>query len=299
MNKDNTYLLNRRIHTAIEYEGQGKPLHAIQVYRNIISNNPDFIDAYYKLAAMYERMDNDKAAGDVLFELLDHVDDNFEVKLYVGHFLFKNKRWDDTIAVLKPIPYEAEPLAGFFAGFAYYKKDMLEEAKTAFYGFINNNLGSTFIKDALLYLSRIHNSIEEYEEAVEVLKRAQSFYNKFYELHYNFAFAYFQLGMESHAVQSIERALELHQADIHVYELAGKIYLKLEEYDKIENLYLDVISRGSGTTDIYTYLGIACLRKNKEKEAETYLNMALELNPENALAKNQILKYFPRTENNS
>ncbi|MEJ2616549.1 MAG: tetratricopeptide repeat protein, partial [Ignavibacteriaceae bacterium] len=108
----------------------------------------------------------------------------------------------------------------------------------------------------------------------------------FWELNLIYAIIYYNLGMYAHAIVPVEKAIKLNPKEAVAYEWGGKIYLKLGDYLKAEKLFLKYIEHMDDvSSDIYTKLGEACLNASKAKDALTYFDVALKLDPENIFAK--------------
>ncbi len=282
---DLNYQLDHKIRTAKEFEAQGKLLHAVQIYTSIIEDFPEFIDAYFNLADLYENLGNIQPAVKILKELLDLDPEDNEVRLFLGQFYLRNMLWDETIEILSYMLPEEEPVVLFFLGYSYFMLEDYELAKINFLNFIDYEAESELIHEANLYIAKIEIKLENYESALQSAKKAEGIYSNFWELNIIYAEIYYQLGMYAHAVPSAEKAMKLNPGEPSIFELAGKIYLKHGDYLKAEKyfrLYIELVENASAEN--YTKLAEACLKVNKPKDALAYFDIALKLDPLNKFA---------------
>ncbi len=83
---DPKYQYNHKMKIAGEYEAQGKPLHAAQIYNTLLEEYPDSVEIYFHLANLYEHMGNITPAADMLKDFLENDPENKEVRLFLGQF---------------------------------------------------------------------------------------------------------------------------------------------------------------------------------------------------------------------
>lgn len=279
----NTAAISYKLRIASEYEASGKTLHAIQIYRSILEAYPDAIECYYRLADIYEQIGKREQTSALLDAALCQFPKNNALRLFAGHFAFKNQRWSKTIEILSPISSEQEPMVAFFTGYSHFMLEDYQAAKAHFQNYIAIDTNPTFVPDAHVYLAKTFIHLHRYEDALASVKLAEKLLGPNSDIHLLFAIVYYYLGMDTHAVHAIENALLLADNDIRIYEWAGNVYLKVKEYEKLEKLYYRFISGNEASAMIYYNLGLACLHSDKLKEAETYLTMAAALEPENVM----------------
>jgi tetratricopeptide (TPR) repeat protein len=116
-------------------------------------------------------------------------------------------------------------------------------------------------------------------------KKADILYENSWELKAIFAVSYFNLGMYAHAVDPVEKAIKINSREKSLKDLAGQIYLKTGDFLKAEENFLKFIELNEiVSSELYSNLGEACFKGKKPKEALTYYEMALKLDPENQSA---------------
>ncbi|MCK9210648.1 MAG: tetratricopeptide repeat protein [Ignavibacteriaceae bacterium] len=278
-------LVQLKIEKAQRFAAEGKTLHAIQFYTKIIEDHSESIEAYFNLSGLYESLENISAAENLLSDLLEENSDNKDVRLFLGHFLFRQGRWNETIEVLSFFSPDEIPLASFFIGYSHYMLLEYELARISFENFVKSGKETEFLQDAYIYLAKTHINLTNFDMALLYAKQAETFYSNYYELHLLFAIIYYYLKMTAHAVTSIEKTLQLNKSDLSVNEWAGKIYLKNSDYKKAEK-YLAKFAKEAieVSPEIYSYLGIAYLHANKLKDAQNYFDLALKSDPQNKVA---------------
>ena len=282
---DIKYQIDYKIKLAQDFQAQGKPLHALQIYETIINETQDCADAYFGMADLYEQMGNIEPAIELMKEFLESDPENKTVRLFLGQYLLRNSRWEETVDVLNFIVPEEEPVVLFFMGYAHFMLNEFELARLNFINFISKADQSELFHESHIYLAKTEIKLSNYEQALTYAKKAELMYSNYWELSAIYADIYYNLGMNAHAVSPIEKAIKLNPNEPSIYELAGKIYFKLGDFIKAERNFLKHIDASSDTSaDAYTELAQACLQGNKAKDALVYFDLALKIDPENKYA---------------
>ncbi len=257
---------------------EGKNLHAIQVYKNLIeeTNKEDF---YFNLAELYEDMGFVESGILVLADLFQSKDENTEVALYFAQFLLRNSKWFQAIEVLNTIA-NLKPSALFLIGYAYLMLNEFELSKEYFSKYIEKDEKSELKQEANLYLAKIEYELHNYNSALNFATNAQFLYSDFWELNLILAKVYYSLNMYTHAVNPIQKALKLNSKDKAVQEFAGKIYYELHDYKKAELYFSECIELSSEVSaEIYTFLAKSFLKQRKIDEANLFFDIALQIDP--------------------
>jgi tetratricopeptide (TPR) repeat protein len=276
------YSLDHKIKSAHSFESEGRLLHAAQIYISIIDEYPNFVDAYFNLAHLYEKLGNINSAIHLLQSLMDIDSENIDARLFYGQFLIRNNLWDKAIEVLSLIMPEEEPVVAFFLGYSHFMLNEFELSKINFLNFISVEKNNELVHEAYIYLAKIEIKLKNFESALAFAKKADVLYSNFWELNKIYAETYFNLGMFAHAVAPVEKAIKLNQNEASPYELAGKIYLKLGDYQRAEKYFLKFIELiDDASSDIYTKLAEACLKSSKPLDALAYFDIAIKLDPSN------------------
>jgi tetratricopeptide (TPR) repeat protein len=295
----NKYQFGHKMEIAKEFESSGRLLHAVQVYKNLIEEYPEEIEVYFNLADLYEHFDKVDAGITMLQDFLDHEPENKEVRIFLGQYLMRNEKWQEANDILSYISVGDEPIVSFFLGYSYFKMREYEHSKSNFLNFISVEEHSELVQEAYLFLSKIEVELSDYKNALAFAKRAEVLYENSWELNFIFAISYFNLGMYSHAVISIEKAIKINSREKSLKELAGKIYLKTGDFLKAEESLLKFIELNETvSSELYSNLGEACFKGRKPKDALVYYEMALKIDPENQSALKGIKNVVSALENN-
>ena len=297
MKNEKQFELTHRLKRAQEFEGGGKILHAIQLYQAIIDDFPEDTTAWFRLIEIYENMEKMDSALKIMAELREHLPDELEVRLFTGHFYFKYQMWEESIAVLGGVEMEAEPIAFFILGLAYFHTGKFRESATHLTGFVNFEKNSAFLGESYLYIARCYFEMNQAHVALPYLEEAIKLAPTNPEVYFYQAAYYLSVGMNSHASTQISIAIELGTGNRLVFELAVEIYDKNREFSKLESLCKKYIEEFEPSSKIYAYLGKVLLMRNRYKEAAGYLETALKLNPDNRFA-NDVLKELNERRDN-
>lgn len=267
-----------RLRLASAFISEGKNLHAIQVYKNLIDETGRN-EFYFQLAEIYEDMGFVDAGISVLKDLLDNNDPDNDVVLYFGQYLLRNSRWFEAIEVLNSIS-GGTPAALFLIAYSYMMLNEFELAKEYFSNFISSDEKNDLKQEANLYLAKIEYELRNFDSALNYATNAQFLYSDFWELNLILAKVYYSLDMFTHAVNPIQKAIKLNSKDATVQEFAGKIYYQLQDYKKAEKFFSEYIDLSSEVSaEIYTLLAKSFVKQRKIDEANLFFELALQIDP--------------------
>jgi len=282
------FKMNRRVqhklNTAKEFEADGKFLHAIQIYNSLISEYPGFIEAYINLADIYQANGSIESAEKILKSILVERPDNSEIKLYLSQFYMQNKNWTKALELLSKLSSK-DPFIAYLNGYCHFKLGNYDIAKLFFLGFISTDEEPELVFEAYFLLAKTEFELEQYESSLKYAKKAQIMYNDHWDLNLLIAKNYFYLGMFTHASDSISKGIKLKSDEPVVYEWAGKINMKLDNFIKARNYFQKQIElKEKITSGDYTFLAEACLKSGKLKEALGFYDTAIKMDPKNISA---------------
>lgn len=267
---------------AADYEAKGQVLHAVQLYKKIIDRDPSETEPYLKLINIYKRMENFDAAQTLIGSMLENCPEQ-EYKNLAVHLYFSMLDWQNAAVMTEELGEEADNTTLFLAGYSNFRLGEYKKAEGYLLKFLSRHTGREFKADAYLTLGKVYIQLGKYDSAEKILSQAENTGADSEALSLLRAKIYYYLDMTTHAVTEIEKALR-GKPDREVFEFAGRIYLKSGEYEKVENLFYDVIAEYESSPDIYAMLGAALYHLNKVHEAETFISTALKLEPDNELA---------------
>lgn len=266
-----------KLKLASAFISEGKNLHAVQVYLNLIEDT-EKEEIYFHLAELYEDMGFIDSGKNILSNLVRSKNNN-DVTLYFGQYLLRNSRWIEAIEILNSIS-ETTPAALFLIAYSYMMLNEFELAKEYFADFITFDEKNDLKQEANLYLAKIEYELRNYNSALNYATNAQYLYSDFWELNLILAKVYYSLDMFTHAVNPIQKALKLNPKDASVQEFAGKIYYQLQDFKKAEKYFSEFIDLSSEiSAEIYTLLAKSFLKQRKMEEANLFFELALQTDP--------------------
>ena len=278
------YKLEHKLKLAREFETNGKFLHAVQIYHELIKEFPDSIEPYVNLADIYQFTGHKKSAEKVLKLIIDRQPDNYEIQLYYIQLLMQNKDWGRALTLLSKLSSD-DPFISYLTGYCYFQQSDFEHAKVHLLNFIISDEEPELIQEAYFILAKLEFELYQYESALKYAKKAEIMYNDDSELYLLFSRVYYYLKMYTHSSDSILKAIKLNENDAVLYEWAGKINLKLDNFIKAKNYFKKHIDlKDNVSSDDYTSLANACLKTCELHEALNYFDTAIKLDPENQSA---------------
>lgn len=267
-----------KLKLAEQFISEGKNLHAIQIYLNLIEEAGR--DQYYfYLAQLYEDMGFVEGGRKILSELIEIDVENNNARLFLGEYLLRNSLWLEAIEVLNTIS-DLTPPTIFLIGYAYLMLNEFELSKEYFTKYVSKDEKSELKQEANLYLAKIEYELSNFDSALNYAKNAQINYSDFWELNLILAKVYYNLGMFTHANVPIQKAIKSNPKDTSVLEFAGKIYFQLSDYKNAEKYFSEFIEQSSEVSaEIYTLLAKSFLKQRKIEEANLFFELALKIDP--------------------
>ena len=278
------YKYQHKLNTAKEFEARGKYLHAIQIYYSLIEEFPDYAESYINLADIFLLRGKKVSAEEVLKLILDRQPENHEIMLYFAQFLMQSKEWDRASEMLSNLSSE-DPFVSYLTGYCHYKQGDFELARVFLLRFIISDEEPELIHEAYLLLARIEYELKQFENALKYAKKAEVMYDDHWELYLIFTKIYYHLKMYTHASDAILKGIKLDANEAVLFEWAGKINLKMDNFVKARKYFKKHIDlKDQITSGDYTYLAEACLRSGNLDDALNYYDTAIKLDPQNQLA---------------
>ena len=281
--------LENTLKQAQRFEQSGKYLHSLQLYQILLKNPKYKRVATVRLAGAYEKLNRAELAKKILQEYMAEPNDDEEVrKLYV-HFLIRHSYYEEALDALSLISRETNPEIYFLMGVANFNIDEYDIAEINFTEFISNNSKSDLIPEALLFLAKTQIKLNKLNPALIAAKKSADIYFQNHELHYVIAQIYFMKGMNYHAYESIRNSIKINKDDLSIQKCAGKILLKLKEYKKALNYFLDCYDRNNFDIEVLESIGNCYMKLDRVEMAKIYFKKLLKIDPDNARIS-QLLK---------
>jgi len=240
---------------AIGFLGEEKPLHAIQILRRVIEEQPDYPDAYLKLAEIYIGSRNYGSAEKLLSDALARMPGDHKLIYALGSLYYNLGELDRSLPLLRMLGSWRNPSVHLALATILLEREEFDEAAAEVRQVLRVDVK---YPDANGILGRIHLRRKNYPAAIKHLKR--------------------ELGMNE---SSVEFRLDLATA----YYVLGDLRAALEEFTLLIDTDPDFFPG-------WLMCGRILLETGKPGEAEFYLDRALSLNPKSADAKQSLANLY-------
>lgn len=288
----NDYLFNK----ALELEKENKLLHSIQFFQNLLNDAKYRKVSYIKLAAIYDKLNRTDASVSLLKSYLKNVDnDEDEIRIFLSELLIKINLFNEAIENLSIIKNGLIAEIYFLFGMAYYGLKQYEVAKINFEEFLRLNEKAEFVIETYIYLTNIALATGKYNDALNIIEKIKEIGQDNLEMWYTAAKVYFAKNMFYHAGESIKKALQLNPNNTDLLFLGAKIDFYKGDFELGELKIKMFESLTESTLESNILHGQICYSLNKIGEALKYFNNALNLSPENKIAKS----YLEKIKNNT
>lgn len=270
---------------ALSLEKDGKFLHSLQLYEQLLDDKEMGKLAHIRVAAVYDKMGKTKSSVKILSGFLKEINNNDdEVRLFLGELMIKAGLFSEAIQNIGLISGEVRSESYFLLGLANYGLHDLNIAKINFSEFIRLNETTEYTIEAYLYLANISLMQNLLNEAVQYIEKAKEFSKDNLDIWFTAAKIYYYKEMYFHANDSIKKALKLKENDPRLLIWSAKINYQMGEFIEAEkslNLLLEINSNDSEAT---AQLGLVFIKLNKIDEALVCFEKALSIDPKNQIA---------------
>lgn len=265
------YLLRK----AEDFEKEGNLIHAIQIYKQLSDDEIVKRTVLIKLISIYERLNNIKAAMNIIDEYLIKADD-IEIRKIYTHYLVRHGFYDKALDVVSEISKEDHPEILFLVGMANYNLESYDVALINFSDFIRINRTSELVPEAYIYLAKINIKEKDYDKSLDYLRSSENISTQNIDLYKTYAETYIKKGMFLHANEAIQKAFELDPSEMLLQKIAAKIMYELSEFKQAEFFLKNYIRNSQADIDDYNLLAKTYEKLNRKKEAELYYKKAKE-----------------------
>ncbi|MBU1100527.1 MAG: tetratricopeptide repeat protein [Bacteroidetes bacterium] len=283
-----------KLKQAQQFENEGKQLHALQIYVQLLEKEESYRVASIRIALVYEKLKMIGKAYEILDKYLAGNSEDEEVRKFYGHFLIRQSNYARALDVLSGVSTEDDSDVFFLLGLSNFHLGENRIGQINFESFIKCNPKSDLIPESYLYLSKINLKTSEYDIALEYAKKSESFLSQNYETHSTQAMIYYKKEMYFHALDAVKRALTLNKEDVSLLELAGRIHYQLGEFKKAEEYLKEYVVATEPSSEVLALLGMTFLNNENHKEAERCFGKALKIDPTNQLANKGLEKNQPK-----
>jgi len=162
--------------------------------------------------------------------------------------------------------------------------NLSKEARSRIQELTKEQLLSVLIKNKAAELSRRG---DEYG-SIAALNFALTLNPESAEIYYNLGLNYSLIGQNKKAIENYEKAIKIFPKHSLAQYNLGNIYAKQGKYGDAERWFKESIKSFGGFSPAYGNLGACLILQGKKTEAIPYLTKALELDPTNAEAENNL-----------
>jgi arylsulfatase A-like enzyme/tetratricopeptide (TPR) repeat protein len=203
--------LEQAIHRAMEAYRQGRADEAAALLRDVIAKRPDTEDAYRRLALIYWRAGNPRAAIGTLEEALRNGITQSEVKIKLGQYLAEAGQPARAIALLETFT-DVDPDALIALGNAYVAAGRRAEAIKTF-----RRLIAADPRNGLAHenIGVVHLQAREYGPAETELRRALDLDPRLAGAHTALGVVLAATGRRPEAIDAWKRAVAVDPAELH------------------------------------------------------------------------------------
>lgn len=127
-------------------------------------------------------------------------------------------------------------------------------------------------EDCLL-LGNILQDKDKINEAIYMFNEAINKDPKYYKAHYNLGYIYFIQDKPNLALAEFKKTVKLKDDFSYGYYNMGCAYLKLKDYRNAKYNFFRALDSGNSEPSIYYNLAYSYKMLNKEKQAQTYLDL--------------------------
>ncbi|MEW6109635.1 MAG: tetratricopeptide repeat protein [Nitrospirota bacterium] len=306
------YIDNNQLEKAAEvFKKAVKPL------EDILRFAPDDPLINYQLGVAYFFLKDFNAAENYLLNCLRLKPDVAETYYLLGLIYRDQNQHEKALAEFKKA-VELKPdyaQAHFELGLAYVKSDKFNRADVHFQKVIELNMSDAndyyriglsysihgnhekaiiFFDKALMMkptaeiyqsLGSSHNSLRQYEKAVEAYKEAIRLKPDFVEAHEGLGSAYSDLQLYEKAIEAYKKVLEFKPDDEIMemaYESLALIYEKTGQDEKAIEVYKEIIKLIPNDAGLYESLGLAYSSLKEYEKAVSIFKEAIKLKPDDA-----------------
>jgi protein O-GlcNAc transferase len=264
------------------FANEGKTLHAEQVYRRLINEEPTLIEAHIELASLYAEAGNVAAGISVLAKAHALLPEHVEITFLLGTFHLRAREYDKAITQYQKLTSRKLPHVHFNMGIAYFSKGNFKRAE--------EQLRLTLKLDPKF--PKLNESIGElltrkgsYAEAIQYLKRGIALDPYSWVSHHLLGVAYHAIQDLKNAYNEFVLAIEMDPNEAHSWQKCGEVLLEMKRVDEAERYLLKALELDPQFADALANVGQLYLMKGDPVQSTEYFNRALSLDPTNARAK--------------
>jgi len=277
----NEIQLSRYFDRARAFAEEGKHLHATQVYKRLISEEPTLPKAYLELTSIYEELENYPAAEKLLLEAWERCGQLSEIVYRLGNLHLRSGQYERAISYYNALEGSKLPHVHYNLGIAYFCLGNFPKAEKHLHLTLKYDPHFPKINETIgdLLLRR-----KAYGEAVKYLRRGIQIDPYSSMSHYLLGLAYLALYDWKNAYEEFVTAIEMDPKEARAWEKCGEVLLNLQQLDEAESYLRKALELDPNFPDTIVDFGYLSLRRGQPDEAMSYFTQALKLQPNHARA---------------
>lgn len=291
----NEHRISQLLDEARYYEDHHMWLHAVQIYQRLIHEHPEDWNHRLRLGNIYLEMGNLQAAEQVLLQALRSDAKNPDVLYALGLASYQAGDLDRALYYLLQLAGKRLPKAHYSLGLIYWRRAEYAHAERHFALALELDPASADYAVALGD-TLVRNS--KTQDAVTVLRRAAMQAPGDSLIEQSLAQALVADGQGSAAVPVLEALLERNPDDRDGAHTLAAVLITLGRIDDAESLLKRIVREYPNDARPMSLLGRLFLLKANRERAEHWFRNALEIDPDNEEALEQI-RYFTPHGNSS
>jgi tetratricopeptide (TPR) repeat protein len=216
---------------AVDFLGDDKPLHAIQILRKIISTNPKCADAYLKLAEIYIGLGKYEAAESLLTEAISKIRDDYKLAYALGGLYYNLGEFERALPLLRMLNSSRNPSVHLALATIFLEQDEFAEAVAEVKRVLRTDAKHP---DANGTLGRIYLKQKNFPNAIKYLQREVALNESSVEFRLDLATAFYLLGDLHAALEEFTLLIDTDPDFFPGWLMCGKILLELGKPDESE-----------------------------------------------------------------
>lgn len=207
---------------AVDFLGDDKPLHAIQILRKIISTNPKCADAYLKLAEIYIGLSKYEAAESLLTEAISKIRDDYKLAYALGGLYYNLGEFERALPLLRMLNSSRNPSVHLALATIFLEQDEFAEAVAEVKRVLRTDAKHP---DANGILGRIYLKQKNFPNAIKYLQREVALNESSVESRLDLATAFYLLGDLHAALEEFTLLIDTDPDFFQAGSCVGKFYL--------------------------------------------------------------------------
>jgi tetratricopeptide (TPR) repeat protein len=209
---------------AVDFLGDNKPLHAIQVLRKVITNNPEYIDAYLKLAEIYIGMEKYSEAESLLLKGCERVPEDYKLIYALGSLYYNLGEFKQALPLLRKLDTWRNPSIHLALATIFLEEEEFPKAIAEVRRVLRENVK---YPDANGILGRIYLRQKNFPNAIRYLRRELAINESSVEFRLDLATAFYLLGDLRAALEEFTLLIDMDPEFFPGWLMCGKILLEL------------------------------------------------------------------------